>query len=414
MKPDPRIETRPVAITRESCRLCGGKWLVPFLDLGEIHLSDFPYPKEELNAKVPLRLGMCSHCNLVQLMETTDPDLLYRKFWYRSGTNMTMRKEMRRLALLASELGKAGHGARWMDIGANDGTLLSQAPSGTYRIGVEPALNLKSDLSRHCEEVHSDCFVDGLTDPVDVIFTAAMFYDLDQPVEFCEAVYNSLKPGGIWINQLSYTPLMLEKLAFDNICHEHLAYYTLETLEVLYYRAGFKVLDVTLNDINGGSMCVVATHAQDPREATYRVAERRSEEQAAQYSIQTWMKFARDVRAWKEKTSKTLDKLAAETKIHLYGASTKGNTLLQYLEAGTFWFEAAAERNPEKLGRLTVGSRIPIISEEASRAMNPGAYFVLPWAFRDEFISREQDFLRNGGKLLFPLPKLETVGVDQT
>jgi hypothetical protein len=408
----PLLDTAPTYTTRTTCRLCGGQWLVQFMDLGALCLSDFVLPSEPDPPQVPLRLAMCSACNLVQLMDTTDPELLYRRFWYRSGTNLTMRDEMRRLSALASDLGRSGPGTVWLDIGANDGTLLSCAPAGTRRIGVEPALNLREPLSEHCDQVISDYFHANQVEGVDTIFSAAMFYDLDQPSEFCHEISRALKPGGIWINQLSYTPLMLDKLAFDNVCHEHLAYYNLETLEKLYNQCGLKILDVALNAVNGGSMCVVATHAADPRDEMNSVHDLRHTELSADYNLAAYTRFARDVRAWKDRATAALDYLTDFTSsdVHVYGASTKGNTLLQYIDANTDWLPFASERNPEKIGRVTVGSRIPIISEEESRAMRPGAYLVLPWAFREEFIARESAFLKAGGKLIFPLPDWEVIG----
>jgi hypothetical protein len=402
------METKPAYLTRSSCRLCDGKWLVQFLDLGTIHLSDFLLPTDPPNPRVPLRLAICSSCGLIQLMETTDPDLLYRRFWYRSGTNYTMANEMKRLVDLAKSLGPSGPGAEWLDIGANDGTLLSYAPAGTLRIAVEPAMNLRDDLSQHCDELHSDYFHAGQIEPCDAIFTAAMFYDLDDPAAFTHDIRKTLKPEGIWINQLSYTPTMFETGAFDNACHEHLCYYTLATLERLYGQCGLKVLDVSLNGINGGSMCVVATHESSGRKPQASVPERRSAEYANELSISACTQFARKVRQWKESATKMLDYMAPK-RIHIYGASTKGNTLLQYLEATRDWFEFASDRNPDKWGRITAGSRIPIIGEGESRLLKPEAYFVLPWAFKEEFVLREANYLRHGGKLIFPLPELSVV-----
>lgn len=405
---EPQTLEKPAYQTRDSCRLCDGKSLVQFLDLGTIHLSDFLLPSDPPNPRVPLRLAICEDCGLIQLMETTDPDLLYRRFWYRSGTNYTMANEMKRLVDLAKSLGPSGPGADWLDIGANDGTLLSYAPPGTLRIAVEPAMNLRDDLSQHCDELHSDYFHAGQLEPVDTIFSAAMFYDLDDPVAFGHDIRKTLKPEGVWINQLSYTPTMFETTAFDNVCHEHLTYYTLRTLERLYSECGLKVIHFSLNSINGGSMCVVTTHqssswAEDPTVGARRLAEKQSD-----LSVSACTRFARRVQQWKDSTTKMLDYMAPK-RIHIYGASTKGNTLLQYLEATRDWFEYASDRNPDKWGRVTAGSRIPIIGEGESRLLKPEAYFVLPWAFKEEFVLREAQYLRHGGKLIFPLPELSVV-----
>lgn len=394
--------------TIDACRLCGGHELEVVLDLGNLCLSDFVRPGEPDPPKVPLRLAYCHTCEFAQLMETASKDHLYRWFWYRSGTTATMRAEMERLANLASVLGKDKPGMSWLDIGANDGTLLSFAPKRVRKIAVEPALNCADECRRHSDLLISNYFAPVVVnEKVDVVFTAAMFYDLDDPHIFIEGVKHVLKDDGIWINQLSSTTLMLEKVAFDNICHEHLGYYTVRTLSRLYDRHGLQILSVAFNETNGGSMCVVARLMKDEvRSRSLDIAL----EGERDFGYDDYVRFADRAKRWKMSAAADLAaRVEGGQTIHVYGASTKGNTLLQYLGAGTHLFDAAAERSPSKYGLVTAGTRIPIISEEDSRAVHPDAYFVLPWAFRREFIAREAQYLANGGRLIFPLPELEEV-----
>ena len=397
-------------ITR--CRACTSTDLEVVLDLGRPCLSDFLKGEgTPLPPRVPLRLAHCGACGLVQLMETTEPDLLYREFWYRSGTNQTMAAALHRIAALPEEYGiKRG---RWLDIGANDGTLLSFVATparggGFYRVGVEPAINLRRDLVPHCELCLTDYYGphSAPLHSCSVITSAAMFYDVADPHAFVTSIRDHLDPKGIWVNQLSYTPEMVKALAFDNVCHEHLMYYTLTTLQSIYSQHGLRIIDVRLNPVNGGSMCVVAAHEASDYEQQLEVDTLLFAE--ATIDREYYREFGRKVELWAEAAREKLKKWEGK-RVHVYGASTKGSTLLQYLGVGAGLLPYAADRNPEKWGLLTSGTWIKIIAEEDSRAMHPDAYFVLPWAFRAEFVDRESQYLANGGTLIFPLPKWEEV-----
>lgn len=394
----------------DHCRACGSDRLQLVLDLGNPCLSDFIRKDDPDPPRVPLILMYCKDCELAQLQHTTNPDRLYRKFWYRSGTNKTMRDEMGRLVRVARHFGKGAPGEVWVDIGANDGTLLAQAPSGVRRIAFEPALNLADECKQHCDLLVSNYFfAGGIAEQADVIFSAAMFYDLDNPGAFLIDIARTLKPDGYWINQLSSTRHMIEANAFDNICHEHLTYYTVRTLDRLYRRHGLMIVSVSFNDTNGGSMEVVARRddgtgfmSQSLQDALY------FEKDMGPW---TYEAFAKKVTAWRFSAIGRLGELMSQGKrMHVYGASTKGNTLLQFLGADHRTFEAASDRSSWKTGLVTAGSRIPILSEGDSRDLQPDLYFVLPWAFRREFVEREREFLANGGQFIFPLPTWQEVG----
>jgi len=259
-----------------------------------------------------------------------------------------------------------------------------------------------------------------------VLTSIAMFYDLEDPNQFVSDVYKVLDQQGLWIIQMSYLPLMLKQMAFDNICHEHLEYYSLQSLSYLLERHNFKVVDCQLNDINGGSYRIYI-RKKDANPLLFSTAQYRD---VADFRVQSILEYEKSLRLDQPETyikyfeemkkikQQTLDFLKQEKakgkKILGYGASTKGNTLLQWYDINhqNKLIEKIAERNPDKWGKVTIGTNIPICSEEEARTENPDYLFVLPWHFRYEFLKRETDFLERGGKFIFPLPKFEVVGKD--
>lgn len=349
--------------------------------------------------RAPLDFCVCVGCGLAQLRDTTDPDLHFANYWYKSGINETMREALKNVVTDASHY---ANGGTWIDVGANDGTLLSFVPPTFKRIGVEPAVNLADELATKADEVVTHYFGAVELSKADVITSIAMFYDLEDPVAFCRSVRESLQPQGVWLNQLSYTPLMLKKNAFDNICHEHLCYYNLRTLRDVYNRAGLSLLSVSYNDTNGGSIRTLACRDDAKVHATSIIVIAEDEDYDG---------FGKRVTKWKQTTQDVLYYLSRR-RFYGYGASTKGNVLLQYLDNDYGYpsqlIKGIADRNPAKHGLLTVGTWIPIVTEDQARR-EAATMLVLPWAFRDEFIQREAKWLADGGQMIFPLPHLEVV-----
>lgn len=357
-------------------------------------------------------------CGLLQMEYTVPPEVLYSAYWYRSGTNQTMRNHLSEIAREAAQVcGKPD--ALVLDIGCNDGTLLNSYPPTFRRIGVDP-----SDVAQEIEdeiEVIRDLFpsVDLLERlsgrKFDIVTAIAMFYDLEDPIAFTRGVREVLADDGLWVFEMSYMPLMIERNAYDTICHEHLEYYSLAVVEYVLRHAGMKVVNAVCNDINGGSIRCMATHTGNFRfrsDSYYQNIRhlRQREFDAGLDTDLPYRQFQERVNIHREDLNRVLRELkSAGKRIHLYGASTKGNTILQWCGIDSRIVDAAAERNPDKYGARTLGTEIPIISEEESRVMKPDYYLVLPWHFRDEFLEREREMLEGGTAMIFPLPRVEIV-----
>jgi NDP-4-keto-2,6-dideoxyhexose 3-C-methyltransferase len=393
--------------------------------LGEIYVSNFPRPEESDGLKAPLDMALCRGCSLLQLRHTVGPEVLYRNYWYRSGTNNTMRLALADIAGKAELLLPLSAGDTVLDIGCNDGTLLaSYRTAGIYRVGYDPAENLAPLSSRVADKVIIGLFdARAYQDEPElvgrrpkIITSIAMFYDLDDPGRFVEDIAAILHPEGLWIVQMSYLPLMLRDREIGNICHEHLAYYSLASFERVLAPYGFEIVDVELNDVNGGSFrayirpraatTIAFADASYRALAAWRTQQLRGDEAKLRLDDPaTYRDFSRWVdRIRKDVVDFIRDRASAGEKTYVYGASTKGNTVLQYYGLGSGDIVAAAERNPDKWGRVTAGSRIPIVSEEQARGDRPAYFLVLPWHFLREFQERERDYLVSGGRFIMPAP----------
>jgi SAM-dependent methyltransferase len=414
-------------IHRKTCRVCGSSALTNVINLGEQHLQGSfikPGKEEPPFRKIPLSLVRCDPlkdekaCGLLQMEHTVPPEVLYSAYWYRSGTNQTMRSHLQGIADQASSLiGKDK--ALVLDIGCNDGTLLNCYPEEFIKFGVDPsdlAQEITGDITVIQDIFPSEELITLLKgEKFDIITSIAMFYDLENPVRFCQEIKKLLAVDGVWILEMSYMPSMLKMNSYDTICHEHLEYYSLAVLEYILKQAELKIVDAVVNDINGGSIRCYATHIDNfafkNKEALQRINLLRQEEFDMELDTdKPYKNFQDRINVHKEELNCLLKKLKKEgNTVHLYGASTKGNTILQWCGIDHRIIEVAAERNPDKYGAYTLGTEIPIVSEEESRAMNPDYYLVLPWHFKAEFIKREQESLNKGIGMIFPLPNIEII-----
>lgn len=398
---------------RSTCRACGASQFESVLDLGVQYLPRFVPDVDTTLPKAPLHLVRCGNCNMVQLEHTVEPDLLYRHFWYRTGINATMREAMEDIVTHVAKFrgGLRKHQKRtgeqwWLDIGANDGYLLSRVPDEYHKAACEPALNFKAELEEQADKVILDYFTKAATKGqlFDVITSAAMFYDLDNPHPFLADIHDSLDDGGIWVNQLNDAPTMLKSNAFDSICHEHVAYYDLHVLRDLYEAHDLKIVSISYNQVNGGSVRLIAMRAEDAPDY-YTMAD---QPRAGGIECRA---FGARIGRWKETMTELI--VQSDAPWWGYGASTKGSTLLQYLGEPVFnhcrKFQGIADRNPRKHGLLMAGCWLPIFDEAAFRRAAPKFALVLPWAFRDEFVARELATRDAGTRLVFPLPNPEIV-----
>ncbi|WP_341733888.1 class I SAM-dependent methyltransferase [Microcoleus sp. EPA2] len=412
---------------RKTCRVCGSSALTPVINLGEQHLQGSfvkPGKEEPPLRKIALSLVRCDPtrdekaCGLLQMEHTVPPEVLYSAYWYRSGTNQTMRSHLQGITEEAvSLIGKSN--ARVLDIGCNDGTLLKCYPQEFIKFGVDPsdvAQEITGDITAIQDIFPSEELTKVLQgEQFDIITSIAMFYDLEDPVSFCKEIKKALAPAGLWVFEMSYMPSMLKMNSYDTICHEHLEYYSLAVLEYILKQADLKIVDAVLNDSNGGSIRCYATHLDNfafkKQEALTRIKLLRQTEFDLELDTDKPYKHFQDrINVHKEQLLSLLKMLKKEGKsIHIYGASTKGNTILQWCGIDNRIIDVAAERNPDKYGAYTLGTDIPIVSEADSRAMKPDYYLVLPWHFKEEFLKREQETLNSGVGLIFPLPNLEII-----
>ncbi|RYE38758.1 MAG: methyltransferase domain-containing protein [Sphingobacteriales bacterium] len=306
--------------------------------------------------------------------------------------------------------------ANVLDIGCNDGTLFGYYPESFVKFGCDP-----SDVAQEVRgaRVVQDIFPSEelsllIADKkMEVITSIAMFYDLESPVDFVKNIKGLLSKEGVWVFEMSYMPTMLQKDSYDTICHEHLEYYSLAVLEKICALAGMKLFRISFNEINGGSIRCFATHREysgyDVKENLDLINQVRHKEFDLELDTdKPYVAFQTRIDKLKIELHAYLKNLKKQgSEIHIYGASTKGNTILQWCDIDNTIVSYAAERNPDKFGARTLGTDIPIISEEESRAMNPDYYLVLPWHFKEEFIEREKAALEKGTGFIFPVPKID-------
>jgi SAM-dependent methyltransferase len=399
--------------------------------LGDLYVSDFINVDADARAgKHDMTLVIDERYGAARLQECTPIHSMFGKYWYRSGTNLTMTNELKSIVESVTSVHKLKNNDLWLDIACNDGTLLKAVPDNIRKLGIDPAEDsFVAESSKVADEIIQDYFTaesysrsQFKDEKASVVTCIAMFYDLDEPIEFLNDVHSVLEDDGLFVLQMSYTPLMIEQLAFDNICHEHVYYWSLFSIKRLLEDANFQIVDCQLNDVNGGSFRIYAkkstanlsTFASRPYRDVCNVRINSLLEWESNLKldqVDTWLAFYDRIEKLKQKTVDFIKEEKAKGKIICgYGASTKGNTLLQYFGLDDTLIDAIAERSPYKFGLKTIGTNIPIISEEAMRKLNPDYMLVLPWHFISEFITREDEYLTNGGKFIVPCPEFEIIG----
>ena len=408
----------------KKCRICKNKDLKKIIDLDNQYIQGSfikkNYPKPYLK-KIPLQLVLCQKCSLVQLLHTTNKEILYKNYWYESGINKTMRMHLKDLVsnlcrIKKNEIKKI----KVLDIGCNDGTLLNFYPKTVEKFGIDPS-HIAKKIDKKKFKIINDFFpprkknLKDLKIKFDLITSIAMFYDLDNPNLFVKNIKRYLKNDGVWVLELSYLIDMLKLNSFDTICHEHLEYYSLSSLNYLMKHNGLKIFKVTKNKINGGSIRCFVTQDKNMMydqkgNIIYLNRLLKNEQKLKIKNTKIFKKFMLNISKIKIKLKKIIENIKKNNKsIYVLGASTKGNTILQFLDINNKTIPFATEINSEKFGAKTIGSNIEIINEDIIKKNPPNYQLVLPWHFKKEIINREKNYLKNGGKLILPVPTIKII-----
>jgi len=421
-KKDIKIEYQQQAIKMKlktnkisHCLLCKNKKFKKIFSLGNFFVSNFVSRKNIFKGiKAPLNLLYCTNCSLIQLSHIAPQEIMYRRFyWYRSGVTKIMREGLKNIFSESLKYVKLKKKDVILDIGANDGTLLKYYKNKKFKtIACEPAKNLHKILKKNChhyiknfwskKELDKVLLKNKLNKPK-IITAIGMFYDLEDPNKFIRDAADSLDNKGIFIAQLMCLKTMIEKNDIGNICHEHIEFYSLKSLKYLFEKNGLEIFKIEENDINGGS---------------YRIYCRKYKKGSIKLKNENVLNlmrgFIKRVKKNKETTIKFINrKIKLGKKIFLYGASTKGNTVLQYYGLNGKKIPFGAERSPEKWGKFTIGTGINIISEKMARKLNPDYFFVTPWGFVKEFVKRERKWLKKGGTFIIPFPKFKLISLNE-
>ena len=402
------------------CRMGGGPQLMTVLDLGRQALTGvFPRSASEPVTSGPLQLVWCPQSGLLQLAHSYSLDEMYGdNYGYRSGLNRSMVEHLSAKIHELERFAALKPGDTVVDIGSNDATSLkAYATPGLKRVGIDPSGGkfrqyYENDIILVEDFFSSEALKLAQCANPKVITSIAMFYDLESPINFARQVEAALAPGGLWHFEQSYMPSMLRLTSYDTVCHEHLEYYSFGAVQLILEASGMRAVDIKMNGVNGGSFAVTAVRRDDPRRENKAVIEwlLDQEEQLGIRTPRPYRDFEERVFRHRSDLRRLLEALKADGKTVLgYGASTKGNVVLQFCGIGPDLIGAIAEVNQDKFGAITPGTHIPIISEAEARAMRPDYFLVLPWHFRENIVRREAEFLANGGRMIFPFPEIEIV-----
>jgi len=405
----------------EKCRVSGTKHLVSVLNLGHQALTGvFPKSDKDNVTIGPLELVWCQNSGLLQLQHSYDANEMYGdNYGYRSGLNQSMVDHLTSKVRYLESLTELKSGDLVLDIGSNDATTLkAYSISSLKRIGIDPtgskfAEYYPADIKLVPDFFSAAAYYSVMQQPAKIVTSIAMFYDLEDPIQFAREVESVLADDGVWHFEQSYMPSMLRSNSYDTICHEHLEYYSLGVVVKILEAADLKLIDVVMNNINGGSFAITAAKLSNNTLKSNRAVIDWLLEQEDRMGLNTpkpFREFEERVFRHRDDLVRLIRALVADgKKIFGYGASTKGNVTLQFCGLTAVDIPVIAEVNEEKFGRVTPGTHIPIVSEKEARAMNPDYFLVLPWHFKEGILRREKEFLTNGGKFIFPFPEIEII-----
>tara|TARA_B100000780_G_scaffold129912_1_gene91032 strand:+ start:2388 stop:3542 length:1155 start_codon:yes stop_codon:yes gene_type:complete len=375
----------------------------------------FPPQKNIKITKGELSMVICKNCKLLQLQHNFDANEMYGdNYGYMSSLNKSMISHLKMKAISLKNKYNLKPKDNILDIGSNDGTFLTFFNKRFKLFGCDPTINKFSNLYRNDINQLPYFFSSKLfkNKKFDLITSISMFYDLPDPLDFAKQIYSILQKKGIWHIELSYMPMMIKNTSYDTICHEHLEYYSLKSLKYLLDSANLKIINLSFNQINGGSIELdIAKKESKLKECKYLINWVLESERINKYNEVSKQKdFFKQCKNHKYLLKKLLTTLKKQNKKILgYGASTKGNVLLQYCNIDDKILNYIAEVNKFKFNKFTPGQKIKIISEKEAKTKKPDYFLVLPWHFKDHIVKREQEFLKKGGKLIFPLPDIEII-----
>ena len=363
--------------------------------------------------KGELSLSICKNCKLVQLGNGFNLKYLYGpNYGYRTGINKTMTNHVNNITKYLGKLSKLKNNEAVLDIASNDGTLLNFYNKDIIKFGIDPLINMYSNNYKKINYKISNFFDYNkiklkFKNKFKIITALSVFYDLEKPNDFLSGIEKLLDINGVALIEIADLYSILKNNMFDTICHEHLEYYSTQVLCDMFKNNNLKLIDIKENNINGASKQYYITK----KNSRYRVNIKKiikvlnNEKKFKMDKTETFLKFKKRIDSIKKKTIEKLNLIKKQKKIiHGYGASTKGNVLLQYFKIGKNYLDYIAERNSKKFNYYTPGTKIKIISELKSRNLKPDYYFVLPWHFKKEIIQREKEIISKGTKFIFPLP----------
>lgn len=406
-----------------ACRICHNKTLLPCIDLGNQYLSSvFPHDltyRNNTSSIYPMELVLCKKtkntCGTLQLAHDINLTSMYEFYPFSSSTNSSMPAILNNIVDSALPYVSLQKDDVILDIGGNDGTLLSFFKDKPFDLlTIDPAKNIKQIFTSPRYKYINNFFnkktyANVTNKKAKLVFSIAMFYHLTDPIQFSQEVASCMDDDAVWVIQMAYLPLMLKNNMYDNIVHEHIGYYTTHNMEWIMERAGLEVFDVLLNDVYGGSFRVfVKKKGNRKLKKTKRLVQvLKDETTIGVHSLQTYRSFMKRIEKTKKDLVTLIKKLTLQKKnIWIYGASTKGNTILQYCQITKNQIEAAADSNPFKFGKYIIGADIPITDEKTMRKAKPDYLLTLPYSFVNGFMTREKKIITSGTKFIVPLPKV--------
>jgi len=403
----------------KNCRNCKNTELFDLFSLGKISFTGrFSNTIHQNVPKAYLNVLMCKKCKLVQLDRNFDLNYLYGKnYGYRTGINKTMTDHVRKIVRKCSTLIKLKPKQYVLDIGSNDATLLNFYANDIIKVGVDPLVNKYKKFYKKINYKISNFFKIKDIEKIKIkkkfkiISALSVFYDLRDPNKFIREIKKILDDKGVFVLEHVDLYYIIKNNIFDTICHEHLIFYSSKIIIEMMKNNGLKVFNHEYNEINGGSSRYYICHSKTNFKVSKNIKKVLLRENLQGIELKkTYKLFFTKILNEKIKLIKLIKKIKNEKQdIHGYGASTKGNVLLQFYNINNKVVNYIADRNPLKWNSFTPGTRIKIISESQSRKIKPHFYLVLPWHFKNEILIREKNIRKKGTKFIFPLPKVRVV-----